>query len=111
MTLFLGVFSLFGIVYAIMSGLVTGSTFLLYLSLKSTKSTRWFVVHVVAFLAAMNTIFYAGQLIQAFFMDPAWPRAVARYLLLLIFTGAVGVGLATSRSFARRAPVAQLRRS
>lgn len=104
MTLFLGVFSLFGIVYAIMSGLVTGSTLLLYLSLKSAKSTRWFVVHVVAFLAAMSTVFYGGQLVQAYFMDPAWPRAVARYLLLLVFIGAVGVGLAASRSFARRAP-------
>lgn len=105
--LFFQVFDRIAILYAIMSGISLGSTFLLYLSLKYPPLTplpvaRHALLSVVV-LFVLGTVFFAGQISQAIITeDPQWPRATGRYALWLVFSVAVAISLTVSRSFAKK---------
>lgn len=104
--LFFEVVGWISVLYAIASGIVAGSTFLLYIVLRFPPAVR--ISHKMNFaltagiLALLGTVFFAGQISYAFLNDPFWPRALGRYVLWLIFSIAVGLGLSVSRSFAHR---------
>jgi cytochrome c biogenesis protein CcdA len=107
MDLFFDVFNLIAVIYAIATGLTFGSTFLLYLSLriptKVPQSTRLLATLITITCVIMGTLFFAGQIVQAYTSDPAWPRAFARLVLWEVFSVAVGAGFGISRSFAKAA--------
>lgn len=105
MTAFLSVFDLPGILYAIGSGILTGATLVLWISLRIPPrvplSTRHSAAIAAGAMVLLGTMFYFGQISQAILSgDPMWPRALARYFLWDVFAIAIGVGLGISRSFA-----------
>lgn len=101
--LFFTVFNGFAVLDTAAIGIVTGSTLILYLTLKAevAHSTGFYVRRIISGLFTVTTIYYATRLVQAgITLDPAWPRVIAGYLLLEVFVMAIGVGLAISRYFA-----------
>lgn len=103
-TLFFGVFEPIALLYALASGLAFGATVLLYLSLRFPQKiplgTLQMGVLTAVFMALAGSLFFLGQIVQAFATDPNWPRALARGALWEIFSIGIGIGLGVARSFA-----------
>jgi hypothetical protein len=105
-SLFFDVFDLLAVLYAVATGVLFGSTVLLYFSLKYPSkvllSTKLAVSLTILSTAFLGTLFFAGQIVQAYATDPNWPRALGRAALWEVFSVALGLGFGVARSFAHR---------
>lgn len=103
-SLFFDVFNALAVAYAIATGVGFGATVLTYLSLryppKQVLSTKFAVILTITTAAALGSLFFAGQIVQAVATDPNWPRALARGALWEVFSVALGIGFGITRSFA-----------
>lgn len=104
-SLFSSVFDLTAVMYALTSGVIFGGGPLLYMTLrypsKFALSARKMGLLAFAAAATAGTLFFAGQIVQAYAVDPQWPRALARAALWEIFSVGLAVGLGFTRSFAQ----------
>lgn len=106
MSPFFQVFDWVGVLWAVGSGFAAGSTVVLWAALrfppKVARSTALSAFLTSASGVVLGTVFFAGQISQAYFTDPLWERALARYVLWVLFSVTVGAGLGFAHSFANR---------
>lgn len=102
--LFFTVLEPVALTYAVASGVMAGSTVLLWLSLRIPPlrplKTWQYALLASGTIGFLFGVFFAGQITQAYLTDPNWPRALARGCLAEVFSVACGVGLGIARSFA-----------
>lgn len=105
---FWDVFNLLSILYAVMSGIILGSTFLLYISLKfpplKILALRYQIPLSFIILSSLGAVFFAGQVTQAILSgDTQVPRILGRLALWFVFALSVSISHAYTRSFAKPA--------
>ena len=103
-TPFFQVFDFPAVMYALTTGVIFGGGPLLYMTLrypsKFDLSAKQMGLLAFAAAATAGTLFFAGQIVQAYSWDTHWARALARATLWEIFSAGLALGLGFTRSFA-----------